>query len=158
MLTLPRILQTGKINQKNFFEIRKGFHPASYKTSSVNQAITILEEFDLLQCIDKALGTFGSSVKNAVFWRMTILHNSSRSEVISDPRALVEVIKETFGSGASAIETSIIQEIRKKFQLSSKGTGNLADAITEAKGQIIISFGPGQNQKPVEMKPEARVK
>ena len=150
-------MEIGKINQKNICEIRNGFHLTSSRASFVNRAITVLEEYDLLQCIDKALDAFGSSVKNAVFWRMTILHNSSRSEVISDPRILVEVIRETFGSGSTAIETSIIQEIRKKFELSSKGTGSLADAITEAKGQVIISYGPGQNQQPVEIKPEARV-
>lgn len=72
-----------------------------------------MEEYDLLQCIDKALDGYGSSVKNAIFWRMAILHNSTRNEVISDPTILARVIEETFGSSTKGIEMSIISEINK---------------------------------------------
>ena len=101
-----------------------------------------MEEYDLLQCIDRALDSFGSSVKNAIFWRMTILHNSSRSEVISDPRILASVIEESFGSSATGIGMAIISEIGKRFSISSKGTRSLVDAITDAKRQIIVTCNP----------------
>ena len=101
-----------------------------------------MEEYDLLQCIDKALDSYGSSVKNAIFWRMTILHNSSRSEVISDPAVLAQVIEETFGGSARGIEASIINEIDRKFNLSSNGVRSLVNAISEAKSQVIITCAP----------------
>ena len=126
---------------------------SNFESNFSNQATRIMEEYDLLQCIDKGLDGFGSSVKNAIFWRLTILHNSSRSEVISDPKVLVQVIRETFGSSASAIETSITDEIGKKFQLSTKGTRSLVEAIGEAKNQVIVSYSPGQK---FEISPNAR--
>lgn len=101
-----------------------------------------MEEYDLLQCVDKALDSFGSSVKNAVFGRMTMLHNSSGSEVISDPRMFARVIKETFGDSAKAVEMLIITELRKKFSLSEEGTHSLVQAITEAKEQVIVAYAP----------------
>lgn len=101
-----------------------------------------MEEYDLLQCIDKALDGFGSSVKNAIFWRMTMLHNSGRSEVISDPATFARVIEETFGSSGKGIEIAIISELDKKFNLSARGVRSIVDAITEAKGQIISTCAP----------------
>ena len=113
-----------------------------------------MEEYDLLQCIDKALDGFGSSAKNAIFWRMTMLHNSSRSEVISDPRIFANVIEETFGGGALGIEMAIIDELNKKFSLSAKGARSLVDAINEAKKQVIITYAP--NCKASAPTPRAR--
>ncbi len=113
-----------------------------------------MEEYDLLQCIDKALDSYGSSVKNAIFWRMTILHNSSRSEVISDPAVLAQVIEETFGSSARGIEASIISEIDRKFNLSSNGVRSLANAISEAKSQVIITCSPNTQPRIVRRQPQ----
>ncbi len=101
-----------------------------------------MEEYDLLQCIDKALDGFGSSAKNAIFWRMTMFHNSGRSEVISDPRIFVDVMEETFGRGAPSIEMAIIYELSMKFILSVKGARSLVDAINEAKKQVIMTSAP----------------
>ena len=102
-----------------------------------------MEEYDLIQCIDKALDGYGSSVKNAIFWRMTMFHKSSRNEAtISDPAILSRVINEAFGSSAKGIEASIISEINKKFDLSARGVRSLVDAITEAKRQVITTLSP----------------
>ena len=101
-----------------------------------------MEEYDLLQCIDKALDGYGSSVKNAIFWRMTMFHKSSRNEVISDPVIFSRVINEAFGSSAKGIEASIISEINKTFDLSARGVRSLVNAITEAKRQVITTLSP----------------
>ncbi len=101
-----------------------------------------MEEYDLLQCIDKALDSFGSSVKSAIFLRLTMSHNSSRSEVISDPNILACVIAEAFGSGAKGIEMAIIGELRKRFAVSTRGMYSLVEAINDAKKQIITTLTP----------------
>lgn len=95
-----------------------------------------MEEHDLLQCVEVGLDGYGSSVKNAFFWRTSILHNSNRSEIMANPALLSLVLKETFGSDATKIEASIISEIKKKFNLSQQGECSLADAINDAKKQI----------------------
>ena len=98
-----------------------------------------MEEYDLIRCIDKALDQFGSSVKNAIFWRMSILHKSNTSEVISDPAVLTGVIEEMFSDSAPEIEKSIIDEIRKVFDLSFEETSSLAVAVSAARQQVIAT-------------------
>lgn len=102
-----------------------------------------MEEYDLLQCINKALDEFGSSIKYTIFWRMAILHNSKRSEVISDPRVFVDVIEELLGSGAAPVELAIIREIRKTFDISEDCSRTLAAAINFAKEHVICISSAG---------------
>ena len=101
-----------------------------------------MEEYDLLQCIDKALDSFGSLVKNAIFLKLTMQHNSGRSEVLSDPNMFAKDINETFGSSARGIEMAIIGELKKKFSVSSKGARSLVDAMADARKQIISTVAP----------------
>lgn len=96
-----------------------------------------MEEYDLVQCIDRALDRFGSCVKNSVFWRLLILHNSETSEVISDPVVFSVVIKEISPDNAAEIEMSIINEIGKTFDLSAEETRSLVTAINAAKERMI---------------------
>ena len=95
-----------------------------------------MEEYDILQCIDRALDAFGSSVKNSIFWRMSTLHNSTTSEVISDPTAFANVVHEVSNGSAHEIEASIINEMRKAFDLPASKTRNLVVALSAAKEQL----------------------
>lgn len=104
-----------------------------------------MEERDLLQCVETALDGCGADVKNEIFWKMAILHNASKSQVISDPYTFVRTIEETFGNSATMIEISIINEIGKKFNLSANVTRSLAEAINEAKKQLTITSSTERN-------------
>lgn len=101
-----------------------------------------MEEYDLLQCIEKGLEPFGSHVKQSIFWKMSILHNYSRNEVSENPGLLTSVIKETLNDSSAAVEDSIAAEIRKKFNLPYKEAQNMGDAIKLAKRQIIGVYAP----------------
>jgi hypothetical protein len=96
-----------------------------------------MEEYDLLQCIEKGLEPFGSHVKQSIFWKMSILHNYSREEVIDNPELLASVIRETLGDSSSAVEESISAEIARKFDLNYKDQLTMVDAIANAKSQLI---------------------
>jgi hypothetical protein len=96
-----------------------------------------MEEYDLLQCIEKGLEPFGSHVKQSIYWKMSILHNYSRSEVIDNPDLFVSVIRETLSDSSPAVEESIVTEIRNKFDLPMKEPLTMADAIRDAKRQLI---------------------
>jgi len=96
-----------------------------------------MEEYDLLQCIDKGLEPFGSHVKQSIFWKMSILHNYSRQEVIDNPELLVSVIRETLGDSSSAVEESVVNEITRKFDLSRREQLTMIEAISEAKRQLV---------------------
>ena len=82
-----------------------------------------MEEYDLLQCIDKGLEPFGSNVKQSIFWKMCILHNYSRVEVLDNPELLVNVIRETLGDSSAAVEESVANEITRKFAPIPEGPG-----------------------------------
>lgn len=98
-----------------------------------------MQEQDILQCIETGLDVSGLTVKNEIFWRMAILHNSDRSQITSDPQILNQVIKETFGKRADEIESSIVAEIGKKFNFAVNSQLSLVDAIKNAKRQIAES-------------------
>ena len=96
-----------------------------------------MEEYDLLQCIEKGLEPFGSHVKQSIFWKMSILHNYSRNEVIDNPNLLASVIRDTLGDSSPAVEESIANEITRKFDISSKTQLSMSEAISEAKRQLV---------------------
>jgi len=96
-----------------------------------------LEEYDLLECIDKGLEPFGSNVKQTIYWNMTILHGSQRAGLIGDPSVFAKVLEEIFGASAVGIEKSIIREIRKVFKLSVEDRETLKSAIVSATDQVV---------------------
>ena len=96
-----------------------------------------MEEYDLLQCVDKGLDPFGTNVKQSIYWKMSILHNYSRNEVIENPDLLLSVIRETLSDSAISVEESITRQIRIAFDLPEENAHNLKEAIINAKSQII---------------------
>jgi len=99
-----------------------------------------MEEYDLLQCIDKGLEPFGTHVKQSIYWKMSILHNYSRNEVIENPELFTSVIRETLSDSSVAVEESIVREIRGKFNIPYKESMSVVDAIMNAKRQIISIY------------------
>jgi len=99
-----------------------------------------MEEYDLLQCIDKGLEPFGSHVKQSIYWKMSILHNYSRTEVIENPELFANVIRDTLSDSSVAVEESITREIRQKFGIPYEESQSIVDAIGNAKRQIISIY------------------
>ena len=95
-----------------------------------------MQERDILQCIETVLDLTGPTIKNEIFWRMAILHNSGKGQLLTDPQILNQVIRETFGKKADEIESSIVAEIGKKFNFSANSQPSLVDAIKDAKRQV----------------------
>ncbi|MDA4112327.1 MAG: hypothetical protein OK439_07280 [Thaumarchaeota archaeon] len=96
-----------------------------------------MEEYDLLECVDKGLDPFGTNVKQSIYWKMSILHNYSRNEIIENPQLLQSVIRETLSDSAISVEESITRQIRLKFDLSTESASDLSEAISNAKKRII---------------------
>lgn len=96
-----------------------------------------MEEYDILQCVDRALSQFGPSVKQSVYWHISILHGSLHNGVISHPRILSSVLRRIFGDSAVGIETSIIRELASIFDLRKGDAEDLTLALKSASEQII---------------------
>ncbi len=96
-----------------------------------------MEEYDLLQCVDKGLDPFGTNVKQSIYWKMSILHNYPRNEVIENPDLFLAVIRETLSDSAISVEESITRQVRIAFDLPAENARTLKEAITNARRQII---------------------
>ncbi len=96
-----------------------------------------MEEYDILQCVERALNQFGSSVKHTVYWQISILHGSLHNGVISDPQILSRVLRRIFGDSAIGIESAIIRELSNSFDLTNRNVEDLTLALKAASEQII---------------------
>jgi hypothetical protein len=75
--------------------------------------------YDLLQCVDRGLDTFGTNMKQAVYWSLMSKEAISSDRILSNPEAFVRALKEIFGTGYPLAERSIIREIKRTFELDS---------------------------------------
>jgi hypothetical protein len=76
-----------------------------------------MEMYDLLQCVDRGLDTFGTNMKQAVYWSLMSKEAISSDRILSNPEAFVRALKEIFGNGFPLAERSIVKELKKTFEL-----------------------------------------
>lgn len=100
-----------------------------------------LDEMALIECIDEGLGVLGRDDQRKVYWRMLLIgkmreNGTSDKGILRDPEGFLKSIEDTFGIGAWAIERSITQEIKKRFELDPTQSGGLVSAIRSAMHRI----------------------
>jgi hypothetical protein len=107
----------------------------------VRSVVTTMDEMTLIECIDEGLGVLGRDDQRKVYWRMLLIgkmkeNGTSDKGILRDPDGFLKSIEDTFGIGAWAIERSITQEIKKRFELDSMESTNLVSAIRSAMHKI----------------------
>ena len=75
--------------------------------------------YDLLQCVDRGLDTFGSNIKQAAYWELMSREGVSSDRILPNPEAFVRALKQVFGTGYPLAERSIVREIKRTFELDS---------------------------------------
>jgi hypothetical protein len=96
-----------------------------------------MEDYDLLKCVDKALDKFGTSVKQTIYWKITILHGSLQNAIVENPSIFIGVLHDIFRDSSIGVERSIIEEIRSAFTfVEGEVVETLGDALKLAKEQI----------------------
>lgn len=95
-----------------------------------------LEEYDLLQCVDRGLETMGSQIKRTVYWKISILHGSLHDTIVTNPKIFGNVLREIFGDTAIVVERSIIQELENAFELEQGDRQDLISVLEGARRQI----------------------
>jgi hypothetical protein len=103
--------------------------------------VTTLDEMTLIECIDEGLGVLGRDDQRKIYWRMLLIakmreNGTSDKGILRDPEGFLKSIEDTFGIGAWAIERSITQEIKKRFELDPTGSGSIVSAIKTAMHKI----------------------
>jgi hypothetical protein len=107
----------------------------------VRSLVTTLDEMDLIECIDEGLGVLGRDDQRKVYWRMLLIgkmkeNGTSDKGILRDPDGFLKSIEGTFGIGAWAIERSITQEIKKRFELDPMQSTGLVLTIRSAMHKI----------------------
>ena len=95
----------------------------------------------LIECIDEGLGVLGRDDQRKIYWRMLLIskmkeNGTSDKGILRDPDGFLKSIEDTFGIGAWAIERSITQEIKKRFELGTVESGSLVGVIKAAMHKI----------------------
>jgi hypothetical protein len=96
-----------------------------------------MEDYDLLKCVDRALDKFGTSVKQTIYWKITILHGSLQNAIVENPSIFIGVLHDIFRDSSIGVERSIVEEIRTVFTfVEGEVVESLGDALKLAKEQI----------------------
>jgi len=94
-------------------------------------------ESKLLDCIDKGLDVFGTTVKSVIYWRFKTIYNSERSEIPRKPDLFSESLRAFFGDRGYHVETAIVASLVDEFKLTEVTySDSLVRAIHEARKQL----------------------
>jgi hypothetical protein len=96
----------------------------------------MLDDYELMQCIDAALAKFGPGIKYTVYWRMVVLNESPSEGIIANPKGFVSALKSIFGNSAQQIEQAITDEI--KALVGEAQTDSLADLIGQVRRERLL--------------------
>jgi hypothetical protein len=89
----------------------------------------MLDDYELMQCIDTGMDKFGRGIKYTVYWRMVVLGESPSEGIISNPKGFVSALKSIFGNSAKQIEQAIIDEIR--VRIGEKASEGQSESLPE---------------------------
>jgi hypothetical protein len=96
-----------------------------------------MEMYDLLQCVDRGMDTFGTNMKQAVYWALMSKESLSSDKILENPEAFVRALKEIFGSGYPLAERSIVKEMKKTFELNlPSGSYDILEAFDIVRKDI----------------------
>jgi hypothetical protein len=90
----------------------------------------MLDDYELMQCIDSGLEKFGPGIKYTVYWRMVVLNQAPNEGIIANPQGFVDALKSIFGKSAKQIEIAITDEIK------SRAGENYSDSLPEIISQV----------------------
>ncbi len=91
----------------------------------------------ILECVDKGLDVFGTTVKTVIYYRFKTIYNHERSDIARKPDLFSECLRTFFGERAISVETSIVAKIQDKLHPNGvKISDSLTRAITEARNEL----------------------
>ena len=94
------------------------------------------EDERILECIDRGLDVFGSSVKTVMYWRFRTIYNQERRDIVRKPELFSECLRTFFGERAFYVESSIVGAIFDNLRPSNVTiSDSLTRAIVEARNQ-----------------------
>jgi hypothetical protein len=96
----------------------------------------MLDDYELMQCIDSGLNKFGPGIKYTVYWRMVVLNQSPSQGIIANPEGFVAALKSIFGKSAKQIEQAIVDEI--KCQVGDNQSNSLPELVSQIRRERLL--------------------
>jgi hypothetical protein len=109
------------------------FNPPVLKDKKGNKLIGSDSNLRLLDCIDAGLGVFGSTVRQAVYWRLEVEYKMKREDIALRPEDFRKFLEAAFGIGTECVERTIIKEMKLVPGLEKVNDSDLVKAIKEAR-------------------------
>ena|ERR1700730_17009164 len=105
----------------------------------------IMETYDLIKCVDRALDEYGSSAKQAVYLTLSLKKSTSFEEVVlHDPALLVQVLHDVFDESSEIVKRSIIGQIKEVFGLKKPCSAYQLEGALEIASRRLSGFSPMQ--------------
>lgn len=104
----------------------------------MNSKKKMLDDYELMQCVDTGLDRFGRGIKYTVYWRMVVLNESPSEGIISNPKGFVNALKSIFGNGAKQIEQAIIDEINTLVGEEDNQIDSLPELLSQVRRERLL--------------------
>ena len=99
----------------------------------------MLDDYEIMQCIDTGLDRFGRGIKYTVYWRMVVLNESPSEGIISNPKGFLTALKSIFGNSAKQIEQAIIDEINTLVgEEDNQQSESLPELISQVRRERLL--------------------
>lgn len=96
----------------------------------------MLDDYEVMQCIDSALDKFGPGIKYTVYWRMVVLNQAPSEGIIANPEGFAAALKSIFGNSAKQIERAIVDEIRSR--VGDSYSDSLPTLISQVRSERLL--------------------
>lgn len=132
--------------RKDFFgsaRTKSGISRNSDPAKSVEKMDKQSLEYEILQCVDKGLSVYGSSIRQTVYWQLLTKYKIKASDIPSNPGIFSSGLESILGSGGAVmVERAIVNEMIARFSIPSlpqKKFSAALDTILQSEVAGIVS-------------------
>jgi len=92
-----------------------------------------------LSCLDRALDTYGGTVKTVVYHALECEYGLPRKDIPKTPEVFVTVLEKFFGMGSKPVEQTIVRQMEAFSGLKNLGQYDVATALKKVKHQLHVA-------------------
>ena len=89
----------------------------------------------ILKCVDQGLDSVGQNLKEMVYWHLKRIEHVSSADIPQKPTLFVEGLRAIYHASSLAVETAIVMQLSKRFDLNCPLGTDLATTIIQAKSR-----------------------
>jgi hypothetical protein len=121
---------------------------------TTTQHSRLLNDYDIMDCIEEGLNKFGPGIKYAVMWRMVVQGASPKEGILANPQAFVSALRSIFGRSAQMIEQEILEQIKNKADNQYSELSSFTELVNALRKQNMCA--PFMQQEKTQKKRERK--